>query len=119
MQHLSEEQLVAFHYRDDDASSAAGHLASCTSCAGQYALLRRVLELVNEAPIPERGERYGEEVWTRLRWKLDRRGRWQSLVAIAAMLAIAFVAGHFWRARRDALPAVVATAAEPAVLTHD
>ncbi|HUP46543.1 MAG TPA: hypothetical protein VM779_13640, partial [Thermoanaerobaculia bacterium] len=46
-------------------------------------------------------------------------GRWQSLVAIAAMLAIAFVAGHFWRARRDALPAVVATAAEPAVLTHD
>lgn len=113
MQHLTEEQLVAFHYRESDApATASQHLGVCAECAQQYEVLRRVLALVNEAPIPERGERYGEEVWNRLRWKLGsraRRRRWQSLIAIAAMLAIAFAAGQFWRARQDSLPAIATT----------
>ena len=103
MQHMKEEQLVAFHYRDLDAPAGASqHLADCRECATQYDTIRRVLALVTDAPIPERNERYGEEVWTRLRWKLGsrRRHRWQSLAAIAAMLAIAFVAGLLWNNRR-------------------
>ncbi|HUP49716.1 MAG TPA: hypothetical protein VNA04_13100 [Thermoanaerobaculia bacterium] len=112
MQHLNEEQLVAFHYRDIDAPGAAAqHLAACEQCSGEYETIRRVLTLVAEAPVPERGESYGEEVWTRLRWKLDRgerRRRWQSLLAVAAMLAFAFAAGHFWRAHRDPAPEVAA-----------
>ena len=113
MQHLTEEQLVAFHYRDSDApATASQHLGACGQCARQYDVLRQVLALVNEAPIPERGDGYGAEVWTRLRWKLGsraRRRRWQSLVAIAAMLAIAFVAGQFWRARQGSIPAIATT----------
>jgi hypothetical protein len=54
-------------------------------------------------PIPERGERYGEEVWTRLRWKLGSNRRrlqgWQVGLAAAAMLVVAFVSGLLWRQR--------------------
>ncbi|HEU4521230.1 MAG TPA: hypothetical protein VFT12_04450 [Thermoanaerobaculia bacterium] len=121
MQHLNEEQLVAFHYRDDDAPAAASqHLGGCAECAKQYDVLRRVLALVDEAPVPERGEGYGEEVWKRLRWKLgsrERRRRWQSLIALAAMLAVAFVTGLLWRSRPDApsVPAIATTTAAPAI----
>src|SRR5687768_4180204 len=107
MQHLTEEQLVAFHYRDADAPAAATHLTACASCATEYETIRRVLALVSEAPIPERGDRYGEEVWTRLRWKLgsrERTRRWQSLAAVAALLTIAFFAGLFFRTRPAMAP---------------
>jgi hypothetical protein len=115
MQHLTEEELVAFHYRDlDFRPDAAEHLRVCPECASRYASLRSVLALVSEAPVPDRGEAYGEEVWRRLRWKLgaaQRRRRWQSLAAIAAMLAFAFVAGVLWRSSRDeAGPQVAGTA---------
>lgn len=112
MQHLNEEQLVAFHYRDlDSAEDASRHLAACAGCAAQYNAIRDVLALVSEAPIPERGASYGEEVWTRLRWKLGKRPqkRWQSLAAIAAMLAIAFLAGLLWSGRKATLPEHAAT----------
>ena len=122
MQHLTEEQLVAFHYRDGDAPAATSqHLAACDDCANQYDVLRRVLALVNDAPIPQRDERYGEEIWNRLRWKLERRARrqkWQSLLAVAAMLAVAFVAGHFWRANRKAV-SPDAVPAQPVVAIED
>ena len=103
MQHLNEEQLVAHYYHDDDAPAAAeSHLAQCTECRLQYETIRRVLTLVSDAPVPERGEHYADEVWTRLRWKLGARKRriqWTSFAAAAAMLAIAFVAGIFWHSR--------------------
>ncbi|HWS73117.1 MAG TPA: hypothetical protein VN605_13455, partial [Thermoanaerobaculia bacterium] len=89
MQHLTEEQLVAHYYRDADA---APHLEACDDCRAQFETLRRVLALVDEMPIPERDEQYGEQVWNRLRWRLDRRkGRtWLSALAAAAVLALAF-----------------------------
>ena len=103
MQHLTEEQLVAHHYRDADApANAREHLASCLECAAQYETIRRVLALVSDAPIPERAEHYGHEVWTRLRWKLGssrRRRTWQSVAAIAAVLALAFFGTLIWRGR--------------------
>jgi len=119
MQHLNEEQLVAFHYRDLDAPAGASqHLGECRECATQYDTIRRVLALVTDAPIPERAERYGEEVWTRLRWKLGsrRRHRWQSLAAIAAMLAVAFVAGLLWNNRRPINPDLFTTTSATGVV---
>ena len=109
MPHLSEEQLVAHYYRDADATP---HLAECDDCRAQFETLRRVLALVEEMPIPERGDHYGEQVWNRLRWRLDRRkGRtWLSALAAAAVLALAFFLGRF--VPRDAqtpAPALVAT----------
>src|SRR5215210_9269767 len=118
MQHLTEEQLVLLHYRDADASAGGEHLASCDACRADYDTLRRVLALVSEAPVPERGPDYATEVWNRLRWRLDRRKRrtWQSLAAIAAVLAIAFVTGQWWEARQhnNASPVQVANTATTA-----
>lgn len=105
--HLNEEQLVLHHYHDDDLPSAVEeHLASCSDCRGEYEKLRSVLRLVDELPAPDRGPQYGEQVWNRLRWRLERRRRtWVSALAAAAMLAIAFFAGQFWRTRSAPQPA--------------
>jgi hypothetical protein len=104
MQHLTEEQLVLHHYHDGDgAAEVEKHLAACAECRAQFETLRRVLALVDSMPIPERGDGYSEQVWTRLRWKLGserRRARqWQVGFAVAAMLAIAFVSGILWHQR--------------------
>lgn len=103
MQHLTEEELIAHYYSDGDAAVAEAHLASCDKCRAQLATLRDVLALVDQLPVPERSDAYGEEVWTRLRWKLGsdrRRSRvWATITAIAAALAFAFVGGVLWHAR--------------------
>jgi hypothetical protein len=112
MQHLTEEQLVLHHYREGDSPVIAEeHLRNCDVCRRQYDTVSRVLSLVSDAPIPERSENYGAEVWNRLRWKLGsrrsaRRG-WYSALAAAAMLAVAFFAGQFWRDRSAPSPQVV------------
>jgi len=110
MQHLTEEELVSHYYHDSDAPGAPEHLGTCAECRSQYDTIRGVLALVNEAPVPERSAEYGEQVWNRLRWKLGserrRRRGWQSIAAIAAMLAVAFFAGQLWRARRETTPTI-------------
>lgn len=107
MQHLTEQELVLHHYHDDESPTAvAEHLTSCDVCRAEYNSIRRVLALVDEMPVPERDETYGEQVWTRLRWKLgsDRRRQrtWLSALAAAAVIAIAFFAGQLWNARNRA-----------------
>ena len=111
MQHLTEEDLVILHYHDADTDAAREHLRTCDACRAQYDTLKRVLALVSEAPVPERGEGYANDVWNRLRWRLERRKRrtWQSLAAIAAVLAIAFVTGQWWEARHHMNPATQTT----------
>ncbi|HWW61896.1 MAG TPA: hypothetical protein VN181_11055 [Thermoanaerobaculia bacterium] len=110
MQHLNEEQLALHYYHDDDQPAvAAEHLRTCAECRAQYESIRRVLALVTDAPVPERSETYGDEVWTRLRWKLGRdatrrRSRqWGSLAAAAAVLVIAFLTGQWWQSRQQAV----------------
>jgi hypothetical protein len=103
MQHLTEEQLIAHYYHDGDASSAEEHLASCDECRAQFETLRSVLALIDQLPTPERSDAYGDEVWSRLCWKLGserRRARvWGRIAAIAAAVAIAFAGGVWWHAR--------------------
>jgi hypothetical protein len=104
MQHLTEQELVLHHYHDDESPAAiAEHLGSCDLCRAEYNSIRRVLALVDELPVPERKEGYGEQVWSRLRWKLGndriRRRSWQTALAAAAVLAVAFFAGVLWHAR--------------------
>jgi hypothetical protein len=104
MQHLTEEQLVAHYYSDDDAPAAAKeHLDSCPACAAEFAAIQRVLALVKDAPVPDRGEDYGEQVWTRLRWRLgspSRRKQWQWL-AVAAVMAMGLCTGVVWNGRHS------------------
>ena len=109
MQHLNEEQLVLHRYRDDveDAAAASRHLETCAECRAHYDTLCRVLALVDELPVPQRGDEYGTEVWNRLRWRLGRSERarmWQGIAAAAA-IAFIFFAGGLWFARRNAAPA--------------
>ena len=121
MQHLTEEQLIAHYYHDGDTAVAEEHLASCDECRAHFETLCNVMALIDQLPIPERGEGYGEEVWTRLRWKLgsDRRRTriWGTIAAIAAALAIAFAGGVLWHSRTQQIAhsnTVVAKAAQPA-----
>jgi hypothetical protein len=115
MQHLTEEQLVSHYYHDDESQGTVVHIRTCSDCTAQYETIRRVLALVTEAPVPERGEDYGDQIWTRLRWKLGsarrRRATWVSSIAAAAALAMAFFAGHFWRARHETAPQIATTTA--------
>ena len=116
MEHLNEEQLVMHHYRDDDAPLAVEqHLAACNECRGELEKLRRVLALVDKLPVPDRSPAYGEQMWNRLRWKLERRRRrtWLSGLAAAAVLVIAFLAGEHWH--RAQSPVAVATTTTPLV----
>ena len=112
MQHLTEQELVLHHYHDEDSPAAvAKHLAACDVCRAEYNSIQRVLALVDEIPIPERPDSYGEQVWTRLRWRLGSAGRrrnWGTALAAAAVLAIAFFAGQWWQAH-NAAPTVVAS----------
>jgi hypothetical protein len=117
MQHLTEEEIISHYYREFDARDAESHLTSCAECRAQYDTIRGVLALVNEAAVPERSEGYGEQVWNRLRWKLGSERRrlrgWQSLAAVAAMLAVAFFAGQLWRARQETIPTIAGSPAGP------
>ena len=84
MQHLNDEELIAHHYHDADASE---HLRLCTDCRAQYETLRNVLALVDALPVPERDP---EQIWNRLRWRLERRKRrtWQWIAGVAAAAVI-------------------------------
>jgi len=107
MPHLNDEDLIAHHYRDADASA---HLDACAECKAQYATLCGVLALVDSMPVPERDP---EQVWNRLRWRLERRRRrtWQWMVGVAAVLAIAFFV--LKPESRNQKPELVATATQP------
>lgn len=105
MQHLNEEQLILHHYHDDGPEVAVveQHLNACAECRAQYDTLCRVLALVDDLPVPQRGDEYGTEVWNRLRWRLGRSDRarvWQAFAA-AAMIALVFFAGGLWWAKRN------------------
>lgn len=139
MQHLTEEQLIAHYYHDGDAAVAAEHLDSCDECRAHFETLRNVLALIDQLPIPERTDAYGEAVWNRLRWKMGKTGDGFSnpsgttaglespthvrkrsaygwIAAIAAALTIAFIGGVLWHARTQpaARPqTIVARAAQP------
>ena len=100
MNHLSEEQLILFHYDESDGaierSSMEQHLASCPVCRSRY----------DDPTVPERSEAYGQEVWQRLRPRLmERPGsawadffaprRWALAGAFAALIVVAFLAGRY------------------------
>jgi hypothetical protein len=121
MQHLTEEQLVAHYYHDDDAPAAANeHLASCAACAAEFDAISRVLALVTDAPVPDRGDDHGTQVWTRLRWRLgapSRRKQWQWLAVAAVMGVGVCTGGVVWNTRHSPKGpmATVATSTSPAV----
>lgn len=117
MSHLTDEQLVDYHYASRDGSEAREpqvgvHLEECAECRANFAAFEQTLAAVDAAPVPERGAAYGAEVWQKLEPRLgSRSGHWpgfhwsawfapRRLVlvgAIAALLLVAFLAGRLTR----------------------
>lgn len=108
MNHLTEEQLILFHYGEADGrDESAAHLRACPECRAELDRIEQTLELADEAfEIPERGEAYGAEVWARIAPKLDEAKkparvvefpmrRWMAVGAVAAVAVLAYMAGRF------------------------
>lgn len=123
MTHISDDDLILAYY--GESAGQDDHLAHCADCSARYRDLRAVLELVAATDVPERGERYGLEVWQRIRHRLPEPeprwyavwGRWQiaALAAAAAvvLMAVSFTAGRLWTPEEEAV--AVATAPSPDV----
>lgn len=96
MTHCSDDDLVLHYY--GEPSEADAHVATCAACAERARDLAGLLATVDE-PVPHRDERYGTEVWYRVRPHLDaRRSFWKSgslRWSVAAVATVAIVAGSF------------------------
>ncbi len=111
MSHLTEEQLV-FHYYGEEGETleTERHLDECDECRALYGSLQRALNVLDAAPAPERGPEYGAQMWRRIEAKVARRRWWMwegppalryafASAAMAALLAVAFLAGRGYPTR--------------------
>jgi hypothetical protein len=123
--HPDDERLILFHYEGD--RSLARHLDACLPCQERMAGIRRLLELVEAEPVPERGEAYGRDVWRRIAPRLPERPRpgWRLVFApprlafagaLAAIALAAFLAGRFWRRPEPPAAATVSQTRERILL---
>ena len=133
MKHIDENDLILYHYREPmDRAAIEAHLAVCASCRAEKANLEFVLAAVDQSPVPERTDTYGEQVWQRLQshlptkpaprqqfnwdWVFPGR-RWAVGGAVAALVVLAFVAGRFWpRPEKPAETAISAQARDRILL---
>lgn len=98
MTHLTEQELLDAYY---SALTDSGwqHLSDCPDCRAEFGRISEFLDELRTAPVPERGESYGRQVWARLEPRLAApRTRWwlrpwAIAPAAAALLALAFIAG--------------------------
>src|SRR6202163_3332076 len=102
MRHSTEDDLVLHHYgegrRRDERDQ---HLHTCAACAALYQEIAGTLAMVRDADIPERDDRYGLEVWQRIRHDLPPQEapwwRQPGLAGVAVLVIVAaFMAGRFW-----------------------
>jgi hypothetical protein len=121
MTHVTEDHLIAFVLDDVEPAereAVQAHLAECEACRAEAAALRETLEAASAQPVPERGDDYGAQVWSRLEPKLStarvatttRSTAWRGWLAAAAVLvavAGAFLAGRL--SRETARTSTVAT----------
>ena len=67
MKHLSEDQLILYHYGElDDSQKARHHLEDCAGCRAELAAIEQLLAGVVPDPVPERPADYGQRVWRQL-----------------------------------------------------
>lgn len=125
--HLSDDEIVLIHYGESPhLDPGREHLAACADCRARLESLASDLEHLDRLPVPARGDAYGRELWLRLQPRLPRAaparapflglGRaWVLATSLAALLAAAFLAGHFWP-RTPAAPAGLSADARERVL---
>ena len=102
MNHLEQEDIVAAYYREH-GREAEGHLRVCAECRAELARIAEVLDRVAAPEVPEPAADYETRVWERLRWRMrreakrERRSEWMKWIAVAAVVALAFVTGLLWK----------------------
>jgi hypothetical protein len=124
--HYTEDDLILYYYGEHRRRARIEeHLAACPSCQARFREFAASLALVPEPAIPERDERYGLEVWQRIRHQLpEQESAWWSwgisparvaVAAAALLLALAaFGASRFWPAPQPAVPVSAGIAVLPA-----
>ena len=108
MPHYTEDELMLYHYGEaPHRDRIERHLQECAPCAATYRDIARTLALVGDLEVPERDDRYGLEMWQRIRHDLPPQEQpwfmglmaWHrfALAGAAAMVILAaFVAGLYW-----------------------
>ena len=80
--HYSEDDLTLYYYGEAPSAGFGvsrrkadieRHLQECSECARIYREISGTLAMVVAEEVPERGDRYGLEVWQRLRHQLPER----------------------------------------------
>jgi hypothetical protein len=113
MAHCNEDELTLYYYGESRRPDRIErHLQECEPCAAAYRAIAGTLGLVGSPAVPERDDRYGLEVWQRIRHDLPPQEaswalRWSAwygramVAAVAMIVIVAFVAG---RASRPPVP---------------
>jgi hypothetical protein len=125
--HPSDEDLTLHAYRDnspEERTAVDRHLADCAGCAATWREIDGLLRLASSADVPDPGDRFEADVWTRLVPHLSSpRRTWalRHVMAVsgwAAAVAALVVAGHLWMrqvpAANPASPRIAAADATPA-----
>jgi hypothetical protein len=110
MNHATDEELVEFYYGAGDEATRH-HLEECAGCREALTRWRETLAAVKEYPVPDRPADYGSAVWARVQARLPKKHsqraptKWWILTpALAAALAIAFLAGSWTEHHRAVKP---------------
>jgi hypothetical protein len=116
--HPSDDRLILYYYGEGRRRRGLErHLSACAACRARCADLAGALSMVPSLAQPDRNERYGLEVWQRvrpclpdahaLRWPW---AAWRPVIAGAAMTALVavagFLAGRYVSGPMGARPAV-------------
>ena len=110
MKPLTDEELILYYYGESaDADEIEQRLESSPESQQQLAALKRLLNAVDESPVPERSAGYGSVVWRQLAprlekkrslawsWELFRpRREWALAGAMMLLLVVAFFSGWLW-----------------------
>ncbi|HKV26552.1 MAG TPA: hypothetical protein VJN93_18295 [Candidatus Acidoferrum sp.] len=128
MTHWSEEELFAYREGETKQREAiATHLTSCAECRAELERIEEVLGALDHFPVPERGSEYGRAVWQQIAPRLpERAGRgWRAWFeprrvlafgVVAAMIAVAFVAGRWSKPVEPGTPAATTAQVRQRVL---
>ena len=113
MNHLTEEELVAHAYDEDDKDAVEQHLKACAECSETYTALRSDLAEMKFEDVPARDAFYGNRVWESISRLLPvyeaRKQSWlrggmrrglSYAAACAVLVTCAFIGGRLWERRQ-------------------
>jgi hypothetical protein len=126
MKHLEHEDQTLLYYGElsrEEERAARAHLEECVECRRERDDLLRLFALVDACPVPEPRPGYEAHVWRELQpvlgagpapppltlaarlaaWLLPSSHRWAFAGALALLVVVAFTAGRFWPADRQAV----------------